>query len=45
MVISHNIDFLYKVNINTSYLIKNHKLKLLDVSPAQKDAFYAKLST
>lgn len=45
IVISHNVDFLHKINISTSYLIKNKKLKLLDVSPAQKDVYYSKLSS
>lgn len=40
IVISHNIEFLNKVNISTAYLIKDNKLKLMPVSPVQKDAFY-----
>lgn len=44
MVISHNIDFLHKINVDKAFLIKNKKLKLMDVSPENKEAFYKALS-
>jgi len=44
MVISHNIDFLHKINVEKAYIIKNKKLKLMEVSPENKEAFYKALS-
>lgn len=43
IVISHNIEFLHNINIKVAYIVKNHKLKLMDVEPAQKERFYKAL--
>jgi len=40
IIISHNIDFLNKINIKTAYLIDNKKLKVLNISPDKKEDFY-----
>lgn len=40
IVISHNVDFLASINIKTAYLIKDKKLKTLEVQPSNKEAFY-----
>lgn len=44
MVISHNIDFLTRINVKTAYLIKDKKFKVMGVSPANKEGFYATLT-
>ena len=44
IVISHNIDFLNKININTAYLIKDKKFKPMKADPNHKEAFYKALT-
>jgi ATPase subunit of ABC transporter with duplicated ATPase domains len=44
IIISHNIDFLNKININSAYLIKNKKLRVLSVDPNKRDDFYKALT-
>lgn len=44
IAISHNIDFLHKINIDKSYLIKNKHMNQMEVSPEDKEAFYKALS-
>ncbi len=43
IVISHNIDFLSKIKIKGSYLIRNKKLSLMQVDPSNRDAYYKSL--
>ncbi len=43
IIISHNIDFLTKINIQTAYLIKNKKIKPLNVAPSNREEFYKAL--
>lgn len=40
IVISHNIDFLNKIKIKSSYIIRNKKLTLMQVDPSNRDAYY-----
>jgi ATPase subunit of ABC transporter with duplicated ATPase domains len=43
VVISHNIDFLNKINIKGAYIIKDKKLKVLNADPSKRDEFYKAL--
>lgn len=43
IIISHNVDFLHNINIDTGYLIKDKKFTKMTVTPAHKDAFYQAL--
>ncbi len=43
VVISHNVDFLNKININTAYIIKNNNLQLLKVNPTHRESYYKAL--
>lgn len=43
IIISHNIDFLNKINIKMAYIIRNQKLNVLHVEPDEKDEFYKAL--
>ncbi len=45
IVISHNIDFLHRINIKNSYIIKNKKLNQMNVDPSKKEAFYKILTS
>jgi ATPase subunit of ABC transporter with duplicated ATPase domains len=44
MIVSHNIDFLNKINIKTAYLIKDKKLKPMKTDPSHKEDFYKALT-
>lgn len=43
IVISHNIEFLNKINIKKAYIIKNKKINIMNVEPSQKEDFYKEL--
>ncbi len=43
IVISHNIDFLNKIKIKASYIIRNKKLALMQADPGNRDAYYKAL--
>jgi len=43
VVISHNIDFLSQIGINTALIINNKKLRKLRTTPANKKDFYKEL--
>lgn len=43
IIISHNIDFLNKINIKTAYIIRKKKFKLMENTPKNKDDFYKEL--
>jgi ATPase subunit of ABC transporter with duplicated ATPase domains len=44
IVISHNIDFINKINIKTAYIIRNNKLKPMKADPGHKETFYKALT-
>jgi ATPase subunit of ABC transporter with duplicated ATPase domains len=43
IIISHNIDFLSKINIEESYLIKNQRLKKMHSLPSNQNEYYNEL--
>lgn len=43
IVVSHNMDFLSKINIDAGYKIKGKKLSKMPVAPADKEGFYRAL--
>ena len=43
IVISHNMDFLSRINIDAGYKIKAKKLQKMPATPADKDRFYKAL--
>ncbi len=45
IVISHNMDFLSRINIGAGYKIKAKKLQKMPATPADKDRFYFALTS
>jgi len=43
IVVSHNMEFLNKINIKKGYIVKNKSLKLMMNNPSNRDAFYQEL--
>ncbi len=44
MLVSHNIDFITRINIQSGLIIKNHKLKVMENALNNKDAFFKALT-